>query len=431
MRSVLAVCLVAICGAAIMGAGPVFSPGKARPVAANASPRASVRLDPSDFRCILLGDSQTADPNPNRVRTQTHGWDAPVLAEQVCVGSQSTGYVVNNTAAGITGLTYQNIDMNQGWPNGGPNDFFALHGAHWGFMQDVNAPGSRIGRYRLRFGNPGAPWDQAWGVGAPMVARIAVRTSPDCIDSVETRAERGGVVSVSARGVHTLSKEWGVQIIEQRIPADISPSGDDIGVGVYLPTGNVEQPGQVLQILGVLLERVGPNGERLNGTLIGYQGRVGWSMRDHLDLISHASRAALVEMTDADHVMIMLGHNREPRGQDFIATDLGKLVDLWELAYMQMGRRRPTFVFVIPWAISGTSASDYMLAVESAMIQRAGMRRRDLVVNYLPLYDYLRPDVFDPARYRLDAANVHPDDIPTAVNLAEDLYEMLFEGRRE
>ncbi len=139
---------------------------------------------------------------------------------------------------------------------------------------------------------------------------------------------------------------------------------------------------------------------------------------------------ALIEMTDADHVLIMLGHNQEPGGVDSIEANLTQLRGLWEQAYGMLGRNRPRFIYVVPWTIINVNASGYLIEVERVMTQLAGQHRRDLVVNYLPLHDYTRPDVYDPDSYRLDPT-VHPADVSTAVNLAQDLYEMLFEGRRD
>lgn len=391
------------------------------------------KFNVNNFRSIIVGDSQTTSPDSNRIRTQTHRWDAPIVGELLGVGATSTGFVVNNSNAGIGSLMYQNVDMNNGWSDGGPNDFFALYAAQWTCLDDIDAPGSRIGRYRLRFGgnNVNAPWDQPWGIGQPLVARIAVRTGPMSVDGVETRADRGGLVSFQSRTIHPLSKQWGVQIIEQFIPADFNPMGDDVGVSLFLPADSVEQPGQTLQILGVLIERVGSMGQRLPGTLIGYQGRGGWSMDDHINGISQASRMALIEMCEADRVVVIQGHNREPGGAESIEGNLNTVVGLWEQAYAMLGRARPGFVFVVPWTIVNPDVSDYLLEIERAMGVRASMHRNDTMINYLPLFEYQRPDVFDPARYQLDGAGVHPNDTNTAVNLSQDLYEMLFLGRRE
>ncbi|MAO21941.1 MAG: hypothetical protein CMJ25_14440 [Phycisphaerae bacterium] len=408
-------------------AGPVPGMTGARPAGSSIEP--APKLSPEHFRCILVGDSQTTGPNAERVRTQTHRWDAPIIGEQVSVGAGSTGFLVNNGNGGIPQLLYRNIDLDSGWPDGGSDDFFGLFGANWTCLGDIIATESRIGRYRLRFNNTDAPWDEAWGVGAPLVARIAVRTGPLCIDAIETRPERGGMVSTSDRRVHLLSKVPGVQIIEQPIPVDFNPAGDDVGVGLFFPPDFMESEGQVLQVLGVVIERVAPDGRRLPGTLITYQGRGGWNMTDHIDGISIASRAALAEMTDADHVIIMLGHNREPGGEAEIRLKLSELVGLWEQAYAMAGRSRPTFIYTVPWSIFEDTASDYLLEMEAAMTDMAAMHRGDLVVNYLSRYAYQTPDVFDPGRYQLDGARVHPADIVTAENLAQDLYDMLFNPR--
>lgn len=386
------------------------------------------KLSPDRFRCILVGDSQTTDPSSTRIRTQNHRWDAPVVGELVAVGSSATGFVVNNSNAGQKDIIYQTVDLNVGWPNGGPNDFFALHGANWTLLADINAPGSRIGRYRLRFGgsNTDAPWDIAWGIGQPLVAKIAVRTSPMSVGAIQTRAERGGVNSADARIVHQLNKQWGVQIIEQPIPNDFNPMGDDVGVGFYLPSGSIEKAGQVFQVLGVVIERVGPAGQELNGTLVGYQGRGGWNIQDHLDLISPASRAALIEIVNPEYLMIILGHNQEPGGLVNIEPNLKALVDKWETSFAMLGRRRPTVIYVTPWAIFSETASDYLLEAEMVMARMANDQRADLALSYLQLFNNMRPDLYDPSMYQLDGANVHPGDIPSAVNLSQDLFELLF-----
>ena len=386
------------------------------------------RLTPERFRCILVGDSQTTEPSAERIRTQIHRWDAPIVGELVCVGSTATGFVVNNSNAGISNLSYSGVFMNEGWPDGGPNDFLAPFAASWACGGDIVAPGFRVGRYRLRFGsgNTGAPWNEPWGINNLLVARIAVRTSPMCIDAVETRAERGGVTSGSARSVHKLSKQWGVQVIEQVIPVDFNPMGDDVGIGLYFPNGSVEQNGQVLQVLGVVIERVDSSGNPIDGTFVGYQGRGGWNIDDHLNKISIASRAALIEMVHPDYLMIMLGHNIEPGGAGALSGSMSQLLTEWESAFQMIGRRRPVVLYVVPWAISSKSATAYLLELESVMGGMAASNRRDIVINYLERFKYFRPDVYDPSRYQLDGAGVHPGDIPTAVNLSEDLYQMLF-----
>ncbi|MHA7814198.1 MAG: hypothetical protein ACX94C_12515 [Phycisphaerales bacterium] len=421
---------------ALCAIGPVRGMGVApagKAIRANDAVRQPTpRLDVRDFRCIVVGDSQTTGPNSNRIRTQFHRWDAPTVGAQVVIGNNPAGYVVNNGNGASSLISYRGRDVNTGWQDGGPSDFFAVQGHEWEVGGDLNIPHNRFGRFRLRFGsgNTDAPWSSAWGVGAPLRAYVAVRTSPMSVPAVELRAERGGVISWTARQVYELSSAWGVQVLELDLPADFNPKGDDIGIGMYFPDGYTEQAGQRVQVLGVTIERVGANGQRPRGTMIGYQGRGGWAIADHIDLISQASRAALIEMTDADHVMIILGHNFEPDGEAAIEPNLRALVSLWEQAYASVGRARPAFIYVMPWTIIQETPYDYLLEVERAMGELAGEHRGDLMVNYLPLHDYTRPDIYDPDRYTLDP-RVHPADIPTADNLSQDLYEMLFEGRRE
>tara|TARA_R110002072_G_scaffold42064_2_gene117372 strand:- start:30368 stop:31096 length:729 start_codon:yes stop_codon:yes gene_type:complete len=226
--------------------------------------------------------------------------------------------------------------------------------------------------------------------------------------------------------VHTLNQTDGIQIIEQLIPADFQTDGDDVGVGIFLPSGSVELPGEVLQILGVLIERVDEQGQSLPGTIVGYQGTGGWAIDDHLEKISPASRAALIEMINPEYVMIMLGHNRETNREKGILPNMVQLVQEWEATFAATGRPRPSVIYVTPWAISTPLATDYMKHVESVMGMLAASNWQDMHINFLSRFNDLRPDVYDPKRYQLDNPLVHPGDVPTAINLSEDLYQMLF-----
>lgn len=419
----------------VSGVGPKqgMRPGTPHGVQPKEQAQPKLRLDSNDFRCIIVGDSQTAAPNATRIRTQTHRWDAPILGELVVIGNPTSGYLVNNGNAGSPSILYQLLDVYTGWGDAGPNDFLSVKAHQWVIRKDIDLPNTRIGRFRLRFGegNTQAPWDVPWGIDTPVRARIVVRTSPQSVPAIEVRSERGGQTSTISRAVHELSDTWGVQVIEHFIPADFAPGGDDVGVGIYLPSGYVEGPGQRLQILGVFLEQVDAFGNQLPGTMIGYHGRGGWSIDDHLNRATTASRVAQIHAVDADHVLILLGHNQEPGGMVNFASNLDLLVGEWELAYKIAGRRRPHFIYVCPWTIINTNASSYLLEVERAMRSKANQHRGDAFVNFLPIHDYTRPDIFDPSRYILDGPLVHPGDVPTAVNLAQDMYEMLFEGRRD
>jgi hypothetical protein len=427
-RSSAIVVLAAIMFVFLGSWGPV--PGSSRGM--HTKNQALVRPIPemNDFRCIVVGDSQTTDTSAERIRTQAHRWDAPIIGELVCIGSSSTGFLVNNGAFGVPNLLYRNVDLDGSWLDNGPRDFFAQYAGEWEFTDDVTVTGARIGRYRLRFGpgNSEAPWREPWGIGNNLVARIAVRTSVNSIRQIETRAERGGVVDTATRRLHTLNNFWDVQIIEQPIPAGFHPSGDDVGIGIYIPAGQVEKPGQVLQVLGVVIERVGPKGERLPGMIMTYQGRGGWSILDHLNGVSEASRRALAEMTQANTILFALGHN--PEGSDFsaIETRARLLVERWEQAFADVGISRPRFIYLSPWMIDSGFIQLYLRFVESTYHKLANEHRSDFVISYQELFDGLRPDVYDPLRYQLDIFGTHPGDVPSAVNLSQDLYEMIFEG---
>lgn len=429
--------LCALCVLMLGVFGPVrgmgVAPGATATRAGHGVHEPAPRFDVRDFRCILLGDSQTTGPSADRIRTQFHRWDAPIIGELVCIGAANTGFVVNNSSFGVDGLSFSYVDLNDGWNDGGPADFFAPNAAEWVMSQDVSAAGVPIGRYRLRFGkgNTQAPWREAWGIGNDLIARVAIRTSPRSVTAIETRAMRGGTADFSGRTVHPINTDWGVQIIEQPIPAGFNPSGDDVGVGLYLPSDHVESPGQVMQVLGVLIERVDEQGRRLPGTLVTYQGRGGWSMNDHIEKISPASRTALADITQANTILFALGHNAEGSNFANIEPRARELVGRWESAFANAGLARPRFVYLAPWMIDSGFIQLYLSRVEDVYAQLASERRGDHLVSYQRLYNDMRPDEFDPVRYQLDIFGTHPGNIPTAVNLAQDLYEMLFEGRRE
>jgi hypothetical protein len=411
--------------------GPV--PSGMRGVHSKNQPSLQPIPEKDNFRCIVLGDSQTTDTSAERIRTQSHRWDAPIIGELVCAGSSSTGFLVNNGTFGVQNLLYRNVDLDGGWLDNGPRDFFAQFASEWEFTEDVTAVGARIGRYRLRFGpgNSDAPWREPWGIGNNLVARIAVRTSAHSIRQFETRAERGGVVDFSTRRLHTLDNFWGVQILEQPIPAGFNPAGDDVGIGIYIPAGQVEEPGQVLQVLGVVIERVGPKGEQIPGMILTYQGRGGWSILDHLNGVSQASRQALAEATRANTILFALGHNPEGSDLTLIETRARLLIERWEQAFAAAGLDRPSLIYLSPWFIDTGFIEVYLRVVESTYHKLANERRSDFVVSYQRLFDELQPDDYDPLRYQMDFFGTHPGNVQSAVNLSQDLYEMIFEGRRD
>jgi hypothetical protein len=353
-------------------------------------------LDPNHFRCIVVGDSQTTTPDPLRIRTQFHRWNAPFIGEQIVVGSSSSGYVVNNIS--ITNLQYHLVDLNTGWNDGGTEDFFAPSASEWMCTADIQSPGSRIGRYRIGFGewNVNAPFSSSWGVGVDLVARIAVRTGPGTVPALMTRAERGNQIDVSGQQVHLLDQSHGIQIVEQAIPASIDPFATRVGVGLYLPSGFVELPGQSLQILGVTITKASQSGGTPSGFMAAYQGRGGWNILDHLTRTSNLSRRALIRMTDATHVLIMLGHNKEPEGSSIYASRIQALVNEWEIAFANEGYERPTFVFVTPWPLEGAVIEEYLAQVNADLEAIADSNLKDVFVSYYDFFGGISPELQDP-----------------------------------
>lgn len=235
----------------------------------------------------------------------------------------------------------------------------------------------------------------------------------------------------STRRLHTLDNFWGVQILEQPIPAGFNPAGDDVGIGIYIPAGQVEEPGQVLQVLGVVIERVGSKGEQIPGMILTYQGRGGWSILDHLNGVSQASRRALAEATHANTILFALGHNPEDSDFTLIETRARLLIERWEQAFAAAGLDRPSLIYLSPWFIDTGFIEVYLRVVESTYHKLANERRSDFVVSYQRLFDELQPDDYDPLRYQMDFFGTHPGNVQSAVNLSQDLYEMIFEGRRD
>lgn len=425
MRSFFYTLCIFVLAVAILGMGPKNTKFVGSLPTVNQADSKFI-LNPNNFRCILVGDSQTTTPDPERIRTQTHRWDVPFVGQEIVIGASSSGYTVNNF--GITNLAYHLVDLNSGWNDGGSEDFFAPSASEWVCVDDVQSPGSRFGRYRINFGsgNINAPYSQPWGVGVDLVARIAVRTGPGTVPAVETRAERGGTVDSSGRITHQLDTIDGIQILEQPIPASIDLFAEIAGVGLYLPSGSIEQTGQTLQVLGVIITRAGMPNQTPNGFMMSYQGRGGWNIQDHLTRTSNLSRRALVRMTDATHVMIMLGHNREPEGSKIFAQRLAELVSAWEASFVLEGYQRPTFVFVVPWPLEGKLASEYLSQVNTDMRSRARLNHRDVFVSFYDYFSGISPEIANPGRYTLDGGHVHPGDIDTAVNLSDDLFHLLF-----
>lgn len=152
--------------------GPV--PSGMRGVHSQNQPSLQPIPEKENFRCIVVGDSQTTDTSAERIRTQSHRWDAPIIGELVCAGSSSTGFLVNNGSFGVQDLLYRNVDLDGGWLDNGPRDFFAQFASEWKFTEDVTAVGARIGRYRFTI--------RSRQQRSAMARALGYRQQPGCSD---------------------------------------------------------------------------------------------------------------------------------------------------------------------------------------------------------------------------------------------------------
>jgi len=427
----LRVVVVCMIGALCFGAGPKSSGSHSVGVQADRAfddTQVQPVLDPDSFSCIILGDSQLSGPNSNGVRTQMHGWDSNFVGDLVTVGNNASGYEATMGNAGNPDLFYRPVDVSTGWGDSGPRDFFAVAGHEWRCFADIPSNGARIARYRLNFSvlNTDSPWDESWGVGENIVARIAIRNNPNSVRAIQTRPERGELIVGQLGRTHILDQGWGIQIIEQRIPASIDPDADRMGVGLFFPPNRTEEDGMNLQVLGVTFHKADRFWNIERGTFIGYQGRASFSVWDHIELFSQQSRVALIEMIDPDYIMIMLGHNTEANGFLSYEPGLIMLSKLWDSAFTSLRRPRPSFIFVSPWGV-GLSDEQPYLGAANRVNERIGMSARTKwYVSLFDRYDRVSPEVFDPATYNMDLWHVHPQDAATGRRIAEDLYDLLF-----
>ena len=318
--------------------------------------------------------------------------------------------------------------MFAGWGDGGPDDFFAANGHEWTCSDDILSNGSRIARFRLNFGptNTESPWNEQWGVGKSMVARIAIRTSPNTVPAIQVRPERGGQVATQIASTVVLNRQWGIQIIEQAIPAWIDPVAEQAGIGLYFPAGYIEKPGQKLDVIGVSLHLVDKDGQIEDGTFIGYQGRGAWRVWNHVTQISQQSRVAMIKMIDPQYIVIMLGHNQEWDGIGVYEPGMVALVQLWEEAFASLNRPRPQFIFLSPWGIGVGLNQPYLRVVDDVNKRMSLLNRLDMNISLFQLYGGVSPEIYDPGNYDMDSGLIHPNDALTARRISTDLYNQLF-----
>ncbi|GEM_PF-4938319 len=425
-RSIVVVlcALVLMCWCAPGAGAQSLGPGTRDPIDSDIRP-----IDPNNFRCIFLGDSQISAPATTRIRVQMRRWDIPVAGAVFAFDFSSAGQDVEYNIDGVDYIRSRIIGNPGGWSGGGPRDFMNYRGYEWLFVQDVEDTRICLARFRLynAFGNT-VPWRTNWiTTGDPLVVRIALRTTPNTVPLIETRALRGQVDDEANKVIHTLNQDYGYQIIEQPLDPSFFPTTDGVGVAFYLPEGSVESYGDTLQVLSVAVMRTDRDGNLLPGMVVGAQAYPGWSIDNHLDL-TDASREALIDLIDANALMVMLGHNTEPAGSDVDAMYLD-LIGRWMDAFNSTGRPRPSNIHVVPWMIGVDNAGVRLRDMLDAMSDAAEVYK-GAVVSLLGHFHGVTPSEYDPARYQLDGLQVHPLNSSTARNLSEDLEALIFSNPR-
>jgi hypothetical protein len=160
------------------------------------------------------------------------------------------------------------------------------------------------------------------------------------------------------------------------------------------------------------------------GMIVGAMANLGWSMDDHLG-VSDSSREALVELVDANAVMIMLGHNQDQAGGADLQTNYNALVNRWINSFLRTGHSYPTVINVVPWPIGLDGSSEYLQEIEAVMRETTG-RVGGRTISFVEYFENLVPDIYNPELYQLDANRVHPLNPETAQHLSEDLEAILF-----
>ena len=385
----------------------------------NANPNVQPKFSQDNFRAVIIGDSQTTTSWAGRITSHYHRWDGPFVGEFLSSGHSAGGVSINNI--GLSNVIYRAIDPDDNWSDGGPQDHFSRGSAEWETLGDINAPGSFVGRYRVKLSesNTDAPWSYNWVENEDLVFRVAVRSGPNSVPAVEIRPDRG---TIGTGTVFDIDSSPGIQIFEIDVPASLNPTETLVGGTISFPTGYVEENGQFLQVLGAY---VGIKGDP-NGLVIGYQGDSGWNLLRHIDMISQESRVRLVEMLHLNTMIMIQGHNREWDNQPIYPVRAAQLMGMWDNAFDTAGFNRPKWVLVEPWRIQEGNWDGYQIIVENGLSMIAQFNRRAVHVRYGDLFNNLRPDEFDPIRYQLDTGLVHPGNVPTARALSEDLETLIF-----
>ncbi len=381
-------------------------------------------FDPNNFRCILVGDSQVASPAGNRLRQAMRRWDLPIAGTFFIADFPWAGQNVDIDVTSTPSILSREIILPFQWYGIGLEDWMCHRGLEWRLSGDVDSPEVPIATFEQNLGSVNqSPWNSDWMSGETLVARIAVRTTSIVVPAVETRALRNGFADPGSATVHVLNPEYGYAIIEQVIHATPGQT-TSAGVAVYLPDGVVEQDLMVFQVLGVSIMRVDQNLRPKNGMIVGSMSNPGWGYEDHLD-VSDFSRRALVEMIDANTLMVMLGHNSEPNDGQRVYDRHLNLINRWNAAFNDVGKPRPGLINVVPWPIGLVGSEQRLQETEEAM-REITSEFGGLTVSFVEFFENTVPDVYDPKQYRLDGIRVHPLDQSTAEQLSEDLESMIF-----
>ena len=383
-----------------------------------------VKIDPENFRCIFVGDSQIATPVASRLRPGMRAWDLPVAGTFIGSGFEWTGQIVDINVDAFESLTSREVGNPGSWTWGGARDFMCSRGFEWRCYGDIKVINEPFATFQQYLYHPNYSfWDENWARARNLVARIAVRTGPHSVEYIETMARRGDYVDESSRTRHAISNVAGYQIIEQEISAGFRSNIDGPGVSFYFPDNVVEEDRKLFQVLGVSLLVVDRDGNPIPGMIVGAMAYSGWSIDEHLG-VADSSRRALIELVDANVVMIMLGHNREG-SYDQVEPGYNQLVDRWIGAFADLNRQRPAMISVVPW-LTGQDWSLGYLGLMEPVMRNAMQRVRGRYISFPTYFGHQVPDEFNPDMYQLDGIRVHPVNGSTARYLSEDLEAMIF-----
>lgn len=426
VRVLFSFCMIAIVGASAAAQVRVGNPELSGryPSGNHAQAIPMIEFDPNNMRAIIVGDSQVASSAASRIRVHMRNWDMPVGGTFIGTHFFWSGQEIAYDVSHIPTLTSNEVSNPNAWSGGGPSDFGVRRGYEWVCLGDVDDPDEPIGSYR-HFMNTynTVPWNYDWIAGRNVLIRVAMRTTPNSIPIIETRATRGKATDLSTRTIHKINREYGYQILEQIVPNDFAAGVDGTGVSFFLPDGVSEVAGETFQVLGVSLLVLGENGKPIRGKIIGANAYPGARVSTLL-AISDASRQALIDLIDANTVIIMLGHNRDDLNGPSFEKSYTSYVGKWMQAFETTGRQPPTVINVVPWIIDRDWSAEYLQEVSETM-ESTARATGGMFLSYPERFDWKTPVQYDPVVYQFDSGGAHPGTDATARQLSFDLEEML------